>query len=219
MCFSAEASFAASAALTTIGGIAIHKAEVPSQKIFAAIPLLFGVQQFAEGLLWLALQQEIYSGWIGIATPTFLFFAWIIWPVYVPLSMRLLEGHDKRRKWLTSFLIMGSLVSALLAYKLIFHNVEAQIDGYHIRYTMDYEFTHGWIVGILYFIPIAFSPFVSTINKMWVLGIMVLLTFTVTAIFYREHLISVWCFFAAITSVTVLWVVYRSRQHPGLPEK
>ncbi len=212
MCFSAEASFVASAVLTTVGGVAIRKAETTPQKVFAAIPLVFGLQQFFEGLLWLALQQTIYGGWIEIATYNFLFFAWIIWPVYVPLSIRLLETNKARKKWLNLFLLMGGIISATLAYNLYFHAVTAEIEGYHIRYTTDYEFTYPWVAGMLYFIPIAFSPFVSAIKKMWVLGAMVLLSFTITALFYREYLISVWCFFAAITSVTVLWMVYRVKR-------
>lgn len=211
MCFSAEASFAASAVITGCGVLAVRKAETAPQKAFGAIPLFFGVQQFTEGLLWVSLSNGSYAGWTEIATQVFLLFAWIIWPVYVPLSARLLERKQKRKAWLNLLLAMGTAVSLALTYALFFHDVKAAIAGHHINYSMEYEFDYQWLIGILYFLPIAFSLFISSVHRMWLVGAMILVSFALTAIFYREHLISVWCFFAAITSVSVLWMVYRMK--------
>lgn len=51
MCFSASASF---------GVASIKKTHHPSQLLFASIPFIFGVQQIAEGLLWLTLSNPDY---------------------------------------------------------------------------------------------------------------------------------------------------------------
>jgi len=56
MCFSASASFAGGAVLTTIGVASVSKVSDPKQKLFAEIPLLFAFQQFAEGVVWLTLK-------------------------------------------------------------------------------------------------------------------------------------------------------------------
>ena len=59
MCFSASASFVASAALLT-GGVATLKQTTNNGQIpFASIPLLFGAQQLMEGFLWLSLQFRL----------------------------------------------------------------------------------------------------------------------------------------------------------------
>lgn len=210
MCFSAEASFAASAAITSVGVVSLRKSREPSQRAFASIPLIFGVQQGVEGLLWLSLQGGANPGRTEIITYAFLLFAWVIWPLYVPLSLRLMEPRHKRKLWLNLLLAMGSLVSLILAYSLFFHDVQAHISGYHISYSVDYDLNYQKVVGVLYFLPIAGSLFISGVRKMWVVGILVLASFISTLLFYRAHLISVWCFFAAITSVSVLWVVSRS---------
>jgi len=55
MCFSASVSFGASALLTTCGALSIRKAQGPAQKLFASTPFFFGIQQFSEGCIWLAL--------------------------------------------------------------------------------------------------------------------------------------------------------------------
>ena len=49
MCFSATASFSAGIILTVIGVASIKKAHHKSQLLFASIPFVFGIQQFAEG--------------------------------------------------------------------------------------------------------------------------------------------------------------------------
>lgn len=51
MCFSAGASFAAGTILSIVGVVAINKTDYKKQFFFAATPLLFAVQQFAEGFL------------------------------------------------------------------------------------------------------------------------------------------------------------------------
>ena len=217
MCFSAEASFISSAVLTVSGVIAIKSSPTNPLKVFAAIPLLFGFQQFFEGLIWVNLANTDYESWTWLATRSFLFFAWIVWPTYIPLSARVLEKKQTRKRILNVLLAIGIAVSLLMIYRLIFHNVKAEIQGYHINYSLDYKFKFQDLFGVFYFMPIAFSFFISSIRKMWLLGAMALVTFAITAIFYREHLISVWCFFAAITSIIVLWIVYRMRAESQSP--
>jgi len=54
MCFWAGASFGASVVLSIIGTAAIMKARTIPQGLFAGIPVLFSIQQLAEGMLWLS---------------------------------------------------------------------------------------------------------------------------------------------------------------------
>ena len=57
MCFSAGASFGASALLGVAGAIAVTRATTIPQRLFASIPFVFSVQQLAERLLWLSLKN------------------------------------------------------------------------------------------------------------------------------------------------------------------
>ncbi len=52
MCFSATASFTAGAALTAVGGFTVHKSQGKIELPLALVPLLFGIQQLTEGVLW-----------------------------------------------------------------------------------------------------------------------------------------------------------------------
>lgn len=63
MCFSATASFAAGIGLTGIGLATLSLAPTWRERPFAAIPLLFGLQQLIEGgAPWLALAAGDEAG-------------------------------------------------------------------------------------------------------------------------------------------------------------
>jgi len=215
MCFSAEVSFGASAAIAAIGAVSLKKAETPQQKVFAMIPVFFAIQQCMEGILWLTLSNASYQGWEGLSTHAFLFFAWIVWPVYIPLSTLLLEEKKIRRRLLSVFLGMGILVSLFLAYRLLFQHVHAEIAGMHIRYTVEHDFRFPAFVGTFYFIPIVVSLYVSSRKRMSLVATVILLSFIATVLFYNHYLISVWCFFSAITSIAALWVIYGMNESPA----
>ena len=53
MCFSAYASFVAGSALLVVGAVTVVKAQQKRELPYAAIPLLFAVQQLIEGAIWL----------------------------------------------------------------------------------------------------------------------------------------------------------------------
>jgi len=77
MCFSAPASFTASALLVSVGVYAITKANQRNKYYlgFALIPFLAGLQQFFEGFVWLSFEydNEVFR---RFAAYGFLFFAW-----------------------------------------------------------------------------------------------------------------------------------------------
>ena len=58
MCFSATASFIAGTTLSVVGVAALKRTEAKTELPFAAIPLLFGIQQLIEGVIWLTFSYD-----------------------------------------------------------------------------------------------------------------------------------------------------------------
>lgn len=114
MCFSASASFGAGFVLAVIGVATIKKTQHPSQLLFASIPLIFGVQQIAEGILWLTLPNPDYVNTQKIFTYVFLFFAQIVWPIWVPIAIMLLEKNATRKTMQKVFIGSGLIVGLYL---------------------------------------------------------------------------------------------------------
>jgi flagellar biosynthesis protein FliR len=73
-----------------------------------------------------------------IATFIFLFFAQILWPMWVPIAILLLEKSNMRKAIQRILVGAGLIVGCYLAYCLLTFSVEAKIIGYHIAYLQRY---------------------------------------------------------------------------------
>lgn len=203
MCFSATASFGAAIVLSGIGVAAIKKVQKPSQIIFASIPLVFAVQQLSEGILWVSLPNPENILLQQSMTVVFLIFAQVVWPLCVPVSILLLEKNHKYRIVLKILAGAGLIVSVFLAYCLVFYHVQAEIVGAHISYRQDYPVSLKTYGAVLYIMATIAPLFLSTIKRMWMLGVTVLISYIITAVFYEHYILSVWCFFSSVISITV----------------
>lgn len=207
MCFSASASFTSGVVLTVIGIASLKKIQHPSTQLFASIPLLFGVQQIAEGILWITIPHPDYRNMQNVFTYLFLFFAQILWPFWVPLSILIHEKNDKNKKILKVFLAAGIMVSVYLSCCLLSFNVEAKIEGRHIKYIQDYPSIFRGYGTILYAVATVAPAFFSSIKKIWIFGVAIVISYVVSAIFYEHYVLSVWCFFLAIISLSIYLII------------
>lgn len=208
MCFSAAASFGTSAALGIIGVVAIKKATTIPQKLFAGIPLIFSVQQAIEGMLWLSLNDNEFRGQ-SVLTYVYLVFALMLWPVWIPLAIRLLEKDATRKKILNILVIIGAIVAAWFGGSVLFYSAQAVTTHHHIQYQLNFPpGLNGlvWPLNILYFIATIVSTFISSNKRMKWLGILCAIAYLFSFYFYGQFVISVWCYFAAVLSIIVLWI-------------
>ncbi len=221
MCFSASASFGAGIVLTVVGVASIKKTHHPSQLPFASIPLLFGVQQIAEGVLWLTLQNHNNTDIQDSAKFIYLFFAQVLWPIWVPIAILLLEKSTTRRSIQNVLVASGVVVGCYLAYCLFTFNVEAKIVGHHIAYVQDFPFSLKNYGIILYASATIAPPFFSHLKRMWLFGLAVLTSYAISAFFYDHYVLSVWCFFASIISVSIyaIMIVISNTERNRLSQK
>jgi len=210
MCFSAGASFTAGVIIAAAGVATSLKVSKPSQRLFASIPFLFAIQQIAEGFLWVTLQNPDQVVLQKINTYIFLVVADLVWPVMIPLSVILIEENARRRKVLRIFLFGGIVLSIYYAICLMLFGVEPRIMNCHIHYGG--VFPHNLMApAFLLYIAVTTTPlFISTVRWMYLLGILMFVACVITVIFYTQNVTSVWCFFAAIISVMIYWILRSS---------
>jgi len=214
MCFSATASFVAGGSLTAIGAATIARAEGRSELPFAAIPLLFGIQQIVEGVIWLTFRNDdaalrhamtyVYSG-----------FSHVLWPIYVPFAIRFLEFTPWRRRVLLTFQAVGIMVGVYLLYSLVDRPIVAQVVGKHIVYVTP----HFYVVTItsLYVLATCVSAFFSSHRFVSLFGALGFLFFVAAYVIHPSALVSLWCFFYAILSL-LIYVHLRYRHLGGFPK-
>ena len=205
MCFSAPASFIASGGLVVLGGASLSVAD-KEDKILAAIPLLFGIQQFSEGIQWLYLKSGSSSLPAGYA---FLFFAFIVWPIYVPTFVYMLD--KKKRKILRWFILLGSLVAAYFLILLVTQPLMIR----ELRACVSYSFNFPGknFVNAGYLLAV-FSPlFISSHHIFKWFGVIAAFLAIITWLFFTLTFASVWCFFAAIVS-SMFFLYIKFKKNP-----
>lgn len=212
MCFSTVASFGAGAILSGVSIIAARNVDKPEQWAFAAIPGIFAVQQFTEGFVWLSLSVGSMSAWNHAATFMFLVFAQVVWPMWVPFAVLLLEKDRWRRQILMILMGLGLILSSHTLYCLVAYPLESRISEYHIQYSLGFPAAWLTVIGLTYGLVTIVPTFISTVPKMSLIGLMIAGSYVLTRVFFPDYLLSVWCFFAAIISGIVVKILLDMRK-------
>ncbi len=202
MCFSPEVSFIASGGLAAIG-TATAVVAPKQKKIFAIIPFMFAIQQAIEGVQWLWLR----TGTVCIsATYGFLFFAFFIWPVMVPAMVYIAD--KKSRHIVRWFIIVGTPLSLYALYLMLTRGVDVIEIHKSIKYSMYNPLT--FIEAVVVYIAITIGPLlISSISAFRWFGLAAAIFAAIAYYFFTATFISVWCFFAAVLSVSILFYVHK----------
>lgn len=204
MCFSASASFIASGSLAVLGGVSLASAS-KKEKVLAAIPIMFSIQQFFEGIQWLYLNSGHSSPIIGYF---FLFFSFIIWPIYVPSTVFLLDKTE--RKILGWFIFAGTAVAIYFTTILILGPLDIHKINSCVNYSFNFPFKN--FVILAYLLAVVGSFCISSINILRYFGIAIGFLGLVSWFFFEFTFTSVWCFFAAIVSLMFFFYIrYKKR--------
>ena len=175
------------------------------------IPALFGVQQLIEGALWLTFPDRAPHA-NSVLTHAYSFFSHVLWPIYVPISVLLLEEGAWRRKVLAGIAMAGAAVGLYLLCFLLTEPVISRVVERHIRYDSPHFFAAA--VMSLYVVATCASSLVSSCSTIRLFGLATFVALLAAYALYAYWFISVWCFFAALLSVIVLVHFRRSEPKP-----
>jgi hypothetical protein len=223
MCFSAEASFAAGAALLPVGAFCVHRAIRRDYRFLplALTPVAFAVQQAAEGTVWLGLHHGD-AVLVERGAVVFLFFALAFWPFWIPFSLLFLESRGGGKKllaavsvlslvWLWLYAPLAADPGRWLSTEVLHHSIAYDINelpAFHLAPRI------AWRVAYLAFIcgPLLAARPGGADRLRLLVGGLVAVLFAFCYLVYWYAFTSVWCFFAALLAL-LLAVVFA-----GLPE-
>jgi len=158
----------------------------------------------ARALAYVSLIDEHPS--IKLMTYTFLFFALIIWPLVIPLSLALIS----RQKLLYQLTAFGAIISTLFATSLLWYGAQAAIVEDHIVYSFFTPMASmQWLLVLLYMLPAVGSFFLMRDKLFYLMGTVLFASAALSAFVWTVWFTSVWCFFAALLSVGVYFVVVK----------
>ncbi len=216
MCFSAPVSFTASAALLSAGLYSLRLASQhnPRYLPLAAIPIAFGVQQVCEGLVWVGMNgssaTEVRLGAFG-----FLAFAYWLWLFWAPWSVAIAEPNPIVRRVSWSLGLLGFVYGALLYLPMVFQPawLAVQVVHHSIEYRTRLVFD-PWLsqdIDRLIYALIILIPFALASNPaLKGFGATIALSAIASHWLLHQVFVSLWCFFAAILSLFIIWICQSS---------
>ncbi len=213
MCFSATASFATSILTGVVGLVAVGRATRLRELPLAATPIIFAAQQAVEGALWLELARPTGGSAALLLTVVFLLFAEVLWPIYAPIAALLVEPSRTRRRLMLVCLAAGIAVALHLLSWIVARHQSAVIADGHLVYSTIPQ--HSDLVGFAYLAATGFALALSSQRTILLLGAIVLVGSTIAYLFYWQAFVSVWCFFAAAGSMTILAHFEQARRQPS----
>lgn len=111
-------------------------------------------------------------------------------------------------------MMLGALAAAYHAWSLFSTPPVTSIDGHHIRYTIAYPLHLEHPMSVLYFFATVAAVFVSSLRRMWLLGAALVISYLVARISFTGNVISVWCYFAALISGGIIFLLFQFRAMP-----
>ena len=197
MCYSAEASFAASGVLAA-SSIAISR--LPKEKAcipLSLFPAIFAAHQFSEGIVWLNQDGILPDAYKSGAVYAYILIAFVLWPIFVPFSVYLMESKRRRRIIILICQALGLWVGFTLLFRIIRDPIEVSADCCGLSYQVNALdiFLGPYLVAVS-------LPFLASSRKNLVLFGAAITVSCITAALVSSatSLPSVWCFFAAILS-------------------
>jgi hypothetical protein len=203
MCFSLQVSLTASALLFSIGILCLKK---NPKKILAYIPFIFAIQQMAEALVWASFDYGWGQKWSNIFSYLFLFFAYVVWPTLIPYSFCQVENEKKRQEFLSIIFFVGIFISLYLFYHLIIFQLSVKIIYSRIEYYFQ-SINDNIYLFLAYTVTVIAPSFVSSNSRAKMLGILIFVAWAASILIYLYAFTSVWCFFAAILSSVIYFLL------------
>lgn len=202
MCFSPQADLIGG---LVVGGIGIdvlrHRDGRKSHIALCVLPLVLGFHQFVEAFVWLSLQGHINASAGRIAMWVYTLIAFVLLPMFVPLTIFLLEAEAPRRRVMAPFVALGVIVAGVLLAAMIHGPLSVQLRPYHLAYSLGLR--HSWLVVSLYVVAVCGAWLLSSYRPIALYGIANLFAVIVIAKLTVDGFASVWCGYAALTSAAI----------------
>lgn len=221
MCVSLEASLLAGTAVGGSGVLALRIAP-RQERLLAATPILFGIQQWIEALVWWSIADPAQAGVARIAALSFAAFAFVLWPLWTPCVVRAAETGSNAQRRHTGFLLLGGIVSLFGAWMLLRHGLDVRAHEGHIAYQIPGVPRGGRAPYLLLYATAILGPLLASRRmNLRILGGAVASALVVSLTYFARWLASFWCLLAACSSLTILLLLLaesavRHAPHPAV---
>jgi hypothetical protein len=214
MCFSAEADLVAGAVVTAIGVDALRQVRRPNERPLGALPVVLGAHLLVEAVVWQALAGDVDRAVGRQAMWVYLAVALLVIPVLVPFAVRAVEPDPGRRRTMARLGAAGMALAGVYLVALVTAPVSVHIEGSHLAYRLGID--HGGLLAGIYAVVACAPPMLSSERRIAAFGLANLVAVVVLAWIESSALTSLWCAWAAVTSVAIAAHLRRAHREPDV---
>ena len=186
-------------ALAALGTITLRRSTHRAERLYAAIPLIFGAQQLVEGGIWLSLPT--HHALAQSLTLVYLMIATMLWPLLLPVAVMRIEPDRARRRLMRISLAAG--IGVALYFLILFATtpISAALVSGHIHYIFPHR--HDALATAAYTVATCLAALMSSHRFVRWFGRLALVSLVIAYAVYAAWFASVWCFFAALMSAVI----------------
>ncbi len=204
MCFSPEVDVVVGTAISVIAIDALRHCPNRQTLPLALIPTAFALHTFESALVWCGFRDLIPHALSDAAEWAYLLFAFAVLPIYIPFAILMIEPAGIRRQAL--YIIQGLGLVGGMAYAFALIQGEGSAAACNLYIDYDIAGVHP-IAGLIYPVATIGAVLLSSHRPMFMWGVSNVFV-TTFLFFWNQHgLASLWCFYAAATSVFIAWFV------------
>jgi hypothetical protein len=186
----------------------------PAERPLGALPVLLGAHLLVEALVWQGLTGDVSASVGRQAMWIYLAFALVVLPVLVPLAVAGVEPDPVRRRTMTRLGVVGGILAGVYLIGLIQGPVDVRIEGSHLAYRLGMD--HGGLLAGIYAVVACAPPMLSSERRIAAFGLANLVAVVVLAWIESSALTSLWCAWAAVTSVAIAAHLRRAHREPDV---
>lgn len=185
--------------VTGMGVDALSHVTRREQKPLAALPLVLGIHQLVETVVWWRVDGQASAQASAVAVFAYLLIALGIVPLLVPYAFLRLRLTGPSLGWLC--LAAGVATTCLNMWGMGHGPMTAHQDGRHLAYDVTVPYSQ---IGLpLYVIATCLPAIVGRSHLIRLFGVMNLIVVSTLAAIAQSGVVSLWCVWAAVTSFLI----------------
>lgn len=214
MCWSPEVDLIAAAGIAVVAADALRHNREGRTLPLALLPALFSVHTASSAVIWWAAEGALPAAAGEAAARFFMFVAFALLPVYVPVAVLLIEPPGWRRGALLALGATGLVSGVSYLLPLAQGEAAAVACDYYIAFTIDGAVPYA---GFLYVVATVGALLFSGHHALMLWGVVNAAAVALLSVWTQAGLPSLWCFWAACTSVFIAWFL-RTWPEASTPE-
>jgi len=201
MCYSPEADLIAGFVVGAVGIGAVRQIDDRRDVALAAVPLILATHLLVEAVAWWGLEDQVSRATGEAAITAYLLIAIGVVPVAIPYAVMRSEPLRRRQFAMVPMVLLGAAVSIVLIFGMFTNPYSAEIGGRYLAYEV--TVLGGGFTAGLYGLAVCVPLLMSSHRRLVVFGLVNVPVLLVLSALLSNGLISLWCFWAAVSSVVV----------------